>query len=87
MLDAIAAAPRLAAPLAETSSRLGGEVDKIGLGGTPTASQFELVAKRIEHVVDPGRGAWALVEDDGSIHDFAAMLREIGFRRFKISRP
>src|SRR5271170_4745607 len=39
--------------------------------------QFELIVEEIEHVVDAGRGARALIKNDRSIHDLAAMVSEI----------
>jgi len=46
--------------------------------------QFKLVAEGIEHVVDARRGAWTSVEDDWSIHYFAAVVCEIAFRGLQI---
>ena len=39
--------------------------------------QFELIAPGIEYVIDASRGAWALVENNWPIHNFAAAIGEI----------
>ena len=46
--------------------------------------QFELIAPGIEHVIDASRGAWALVENNWPIHNFAAAIGEILLGSFEV---
>jgi hypothetical protein len=47
--------------------------------------QFELIAPGIEDVIDARRGAWALVENNWPVHNFAAAIGEILLGSFEVS--